>query len=129
MGREDEKQALAAIEPLLSGLGSDKTDPSTEFLFETDHAGFDVLGVPTLVLWNGVDKYFKLHHQASDTFDSVVQADFTQGVATTAATAYAIADAAQPFAPHYTPAEVEAMLKKANELENYTALKALNWVP
>jgi hypothetical protein len=49
----------------------------------------------------------------------------SQGVATTAATAYAIADAAQP----YTPAEVEAMLKKANELENYKALKTLDWVP
>jgi hypothetical protein len=53
----------------------------------------------------------------------------SQGVATTAATAYAIADAAQPFASHYTPAEVEAMLKKANELENYKALKTLDWVP
>jgi carboxypeptidase Q len=129
MGRDDEKQALAPIEPLLAGLGSDKTSASTEFLFETDHAGFDMLGVPTLVLWNSVDKYFKLHHQASDTFDSVVQPDLTQGVATTAATAYAIADAAQPFAPHYTPTQVEDMLKKSNELENYKALKAINWVP
>jgi carboxypeptidase Q len=129
MGRDDEKQALAPIEPLLAGLGSDKTSASTEFLFETDHAGFDMLGVPTLVLWNSVDKYFKLHHQASDTFDSVVQPDLTQGVATTAATAYAIADAAQPFAPHYTPTQVEDMLKKSNELENYKAIKAINWVP
>jgi carboxypeptidase Q len=129
MAREDEKQALAPIEPLLAGLGSNGTSADTEFLFETDHAGFDVLGVPTLVLWNATDKYFKLHHQASDTFDSVVQPDLTQGVATTAATAYAIADAAQPFAPHYTPTQVEDMLKKANELENYKVLKSNNWVP
>ncbi len=129
MGRADEKQALTDIEPLLAGLGSNGTNPDTEFLFETDHAGFDVAGVPTLVLWNGVDKYFKLHHQASDTFDSVVQADLVQGVATTAATAYAIADSAQPFAPHDTPAEVEDMLKKANEYDNYKALKSAGFVP
>jgi carboxypeptidase Q len=129
MGREDEKQSLTNIEPLLTGIGSGDSSTDTEFLFETDHAGFDVLGVPTLVLWNGVDKYFRLHHQASDSFDSVVQADLNQGVATTAATAYAIADSAQPFAPHFTPAEVHAMLKKANELDNYIALKSLDWVP
>ena len=129
MGRADEKQALTNIEPLLAGLGSDGTNPDTEFLFETDHAGFDVAGVPTLVLWNGVDKYFKLHHQASDSFDSVVQSDLTQGVATTAATAYAIADAAQPFAHHDTPAEVEDMLKNVNEYDNYKALKTAGFVP
>ena len=129
MGREDEKEALANIEPLLTGMGSGATSTDTEFLFETDHAGFDVQGVPTLVLWNGVDKYFKLHHQASDSFDSVVQAELNQGVATTAATAYAIADSAQPFAPHLTPAEVQTMLKKANELDNYIALKSMDWVP
>jgi carboxypeptidase Q len=129
MGREDEKESLAPIEPLLTGLGAGNTSPDTEFLFETDHAGFDVLGVPTLVLWNGVDKYFRLHHQASDSFDSVVQADLNQGVAVTAATAYAIADSARPFAPHLTAAEVQTMLKKANELDNYNALKSMDWVP
>ena len=129
MGREDEKEAMAPIEPLLSGLGAANTSPDTEFLFETDHAGFDVQGVPTLVLWNGVDKYFRLHHQASDSFDSVVKADLNQGVAVTAATAYAIADSAQSFAPHLTAAEVQAMLKKANELDNYNALKSMDWVP
>ena len=129
MGRDDEKGDLAPIEPLLAGLGSNGTNPDTQFLFETDHAGFDVAGVPTLVLWNDVDKYFKLHHQASDTFDSVVQADLTQGVATTAATAYAIADSGQPFAPHLTQPQVDEMLKKAGELDNYKALKAAGFVP
>ena len=129
MGREDEKQALTNIEPLLDGLGAGATSTDTEFLFETDHAGFDVQGVPTLVLWNAVDKYFRLHHQASDSFDSVVQADLNQGVAVTAATAYAIADSAQPFAPHLDTAGVEEMLKKAKELDNYMALKSLDWVP
>ncbi len=129
MGRKDEQADLANLEPLLAGLGSNSTSTDTDFLFETDHAGFDVAGVPTLVLWNSVDKYFKLHHQASDTFDSVVQADLTQGVATTAATAYAIADSAQPFAPHLTQPQVEQMLKDAGELDDYKSLKAGGFVP
>lgn len=129
MGREDEDKALTNVEPLLSGLGSNKTSTDAQFIFETDHAGFDVLGVPTLVLWNAVDKYFKLHHQASDTFDSVVEADLDQGVATTVATAYAIADSSQSFAPHLNPEQVQEMLKKANSLDDYNTLKKFNWVP
>ncbi len=129
MARDDEKQAIAPIEPLLAGIGGGDTSPDTEFIFETDHAGFDVQGVPTLVLWTPVDKYFRLHHQASDSFDSVVQADLNQGVAVTAATAYAIADSAGPFAPHLDSAGVEMMLKKAGELDSYIALKSMDWVP
>ena len=129
MGRNDEQKALANIEPLLIGLGSGKTTPSTEFLFQTDHISFDLLGVPTLVLWNDTDKYFKLHHKASDSFDSVVQADLNQGVATTAATAYAIADSAQAFAPHYTHAEIEDMLKEAREFDDYQYFKSAGIFP
>jgi carboxypeptidase Q len=81
------------------------------------------------VLWTGVEKYFKLHHKASDSFDSVVQADLTQGVAVTAATAYAIADAAQPFAPHYSHAQVEDMLKQANQMEDYEYFKSAGMLP
>ena len=119
MGRDDEKEALANVEPLLAGLGSNDTTPSVEFLFQTDHISFDLLGVPTLVLWNEVDKYFQLHHKASDSFDSVNQADLNQGVATTAATAYAIADSSQPFAPHDTPAQTEDWLKKDKQWDDY----------
>jgi carboxypeptidase Q len=129
MGRNDEQKALANIEPLLIGLGSGKTTPSTEFLFQTDHISFDLLGVPTLVLWNNTDKYFKLHHKASDSFDSVVQADLNQGVATTAATAYAIADSAEAFAPHYTHAEIEDMLKEAREFDDYQYFKSAGIFP
>jgi hypothetical protein len=123
MGRNDEQKALADIEPLLTGLGSDQTTTSVEFLFQTDHISFDLLGVPTLVLWNDTDKYFKLHHKASDSFDAVVQADLNQGVATTAVTAYAIADSAQSFAPHDTPEQVIQMLKDVNQYENYEFFK------
>ena len=129
MGRNDEKQALANVEPLLAGLGSNETTPATDVLFQTDHIAFDLNGVPTLVLWTDLDKYLKLHHQASDSFDSVVQADLAQGVATTAATAYAVADSAQPFAPHDTPTQIEDMLKRVNEYDNYKSLKAAGFVP
>ena len=129
MGREDEKDALKNIEPLLTGLGADKTSTDTQFIFDTDHAGFDVLGVPTLVLWNDTDLYFKLHHKASDTFDSVVEKDLNQGVATTAVTAFAIADSKEPLAPHLTPTEVEAFLKKAGDLDEYNYLKKVNALP
>jgi hypothetical protein len=122
MGRDDEKDALKNVEPLLAGLGSNDTTLSTEFLFQTDHISFDLLGVPTLVLWNETDK-------ASDSFDAVNQADLNQGVATTAATAYAIADSAKPFAPHQTPAEVEAWLKKASQWDDYQFFKAAGVFP
>ncbi|WP_260703207.1 M20/M25/M40 family metallo-hydrolase [Edaphobacter flagellatus] len=129
MGRDDEKQALANVEPLLAGLGSNDTTPSVEFLFQTDHISFDLLGVPTLVLWNETDKYFKLHHKASDSFDSVVQADLNQGAATTAATAYAIADSEKSFAPHDTPEQIETMLKNASQWEDYQFFKAAGVFP
>ena len=129
MGREDERAALNNVEPLLTGLGSGDTTPSVEFLFQTDHLSFDLLGVPTLVLWNEVDKYFKLHHKASDSFDSVNQADLNQGVATTAATAYAIADSDRLFAPHQSPAQVEEWLKNDRQWEDYQYFKSAGVFP
>ena len=129
MGRDDEKDAMKNVEPLLAGLGSNDTTPSVEFLFQTDHISFDLLGVPTLVLWTSVDKYFKLHHKASDSFDSVNQADLNQGVATTAATAYAIADSAQSFAPHQTPEQVEEWLKNDKQWEDYQFFKSAGVFP
>ncbi|HEU4635253.1 MAG TPA: M20/M25/M40 family metallo-hydrolase [Edaphobacter sp.] len=129
MGREDERAALNNVEPLLTGLGSGDTTPSVEFLFQTDHISFDLLGVPTLVLWNDTDKYFKLHHKASDSFDSVNQADLNQGVATTAATTYAIADSDQPFAPHQSPAQVEDWLRKDSQWDDYQFFKSVGVFP
>ena len=129
MGREDETAALKNLSPLLTGLSADGASTNTEFIFETDHAAFDVLGVPTLVLWNDTDVYFKLHHKASDTFDSVVQKDLNQGVATTAITAFAIANSPEPFAPHLSPAEVQAFLKKSGNLDEYLYLGKVNALP
>lgn len=129
MGRDEEKDALKNVEPMLAGLGSNDTTPSVEFLFQTDHISFDLLGVPTLVLWTPMEKYMKLHHKASDSFDSVNQADLNQGVATTAVTAYAIADSAQAFARHDTPAQVEEWLKKVNQWDDYLVFKSAGVFP
>jgi hypothetical protein len=129
MGRDDESKDIENIKPLLTGLGSDKINTSVQFLFQTDHISFDLEGVPTLVLWTGTDKYFKLHHKASDSFDSVVQADLTQGVATVAATSFAIADSTQPFAPHFTPKQVEDMLKDAKQYDDYQFFKSAGVFP
>jgi carboxypeptidase Q len=129
MGREDEKGAVGALKPLLAGLGGDGVTSDASFLFQTDHAPFDMLGVPSLVLWNEMNKYFTLHHKASDTFDSVVEKDLAQGAAVTAVTAYAIADSKDPFAPHFSPAEVQKMLQKAGEVDGYNYLKATGVLP
>jgi len=127
--REDEKGPLAALKPLLSGLGADGVTSDVEFAFQTDYAAFDVLGVPSLVLWNDMDKYMLLHHKASDTFDSVVEKDLVQGAVVTAVTAYAIADSEAPFAAHLSPAEAQAMIKKVNRLDEYNYLKSRGVLP
>jgi carboxypeptidase Q len=125
MGRNDEKSAMAPYEPLLAGLGGDKTTDDVEFMFQSDHAGMEMMGVPELVLWTDTTKYFKLHHKASDTFDSVDQHDFTQGVSVLAATSYAIADSAAPFAKHLSQEQVEGMLKDVKQLETYEDMRKL----
>jgi hypothetical protein len=129
MEREDEKASLAALKPLLSGLGADGIQSEVSFAFQTDYGAFDVLGVPSLVLWNDMDKYMLLHHKASDTFDSVVEKDLVQGALVTTVTAYAIADSAAPFAPHPSPADWQSMIKKAGRLDEYNYLKSIGALP
>ncbi len=129
MGRDDEKEPLAALKPLLSGLGADGAMPETEHIFSSDHGPFDVFGVPTLVLWNDMEKYPALHHKASDTFDSVIAKDLTQDAAVIAVTSYAIADSKTAFASHLSPAEVQTMLKNAGQLDSYNYLKKIGDLP
>jgi carboxypeptidase Q len=129
MGRTDESEALTQVEPLLSGLGSGSTSTETRELFETDHIGFDVLGVPTLVLWTDMTKYMTLHHKASDTFDSVDKATLLQGDATVIATAYAIANAAAAFAPHLNAAQVKEMMKPTGRIEDFEYYKERDLLP
>jgi len=129
MGRTDEQEALAQVEPLLSGLGSGSTSTETRELLETDHIGFDVLGVPTLVLWTDLTKYMALHHKASDTFDSVDKATLLQGDATVIATTYAIANAATSLAPHLNAAEVREMMKPTGRIEDFEYYKEHDLLP
>ena len=129
MGREDEKSAVEALEPLLSGLGADGISSDTAYVFQSDHAPFEFRGVPELVLWTGMDKYDSLHHNASDTFDSVVRKDLTQGAAVIAVTAYAIADSPQSFASHLSPAEVRSMAEKSDNLPALDYFKKIGALP
>jgi Zn-dependent M28 family amino/carboxypeptidase len=129
MGRTDEREALAQVEPLLSGLGSGNTSTETMVLLETDHIGFDVLGVPTLVLWTDLTKYTALHHKASDTFDSVDKATLLQGDATVIATTYAIANGATAFAPRLGAAQVNDMMKPTGRVEDFVYYKEHDLLP
>jgi carboxypeptidase Q len=129
MGREDERPSLAALKPLLEGLGADGITSETGPLYSTDHAAFNVLGVPTLVLWNDQGVYDMLHHKASDTFDSVVEKDLTQGATVFSVTAYAIADSDQPFAPHLSPDDVKSMIQKTGTIDSYNYLKSIGALP
>ena len=129
MGRDDEKADLANIKPLLDPLSAGATTDNVDFLFDTDHAAFDVHGVPSLVLWTDVDKYFTLHHQASDTFDSVVAKDLEQGTAVMAVTAFALANSREPFAKHLSDKEVGEMLKKYNKLDEWKSNREHGTLP
>jgi carboxypeptidase Q len=129
MSREDERGAIEAFGSLLQGLGADGITSGTDYMFQSDHAAFNVLGVPCLVLWNDTDKYDTLAHRASDTFDAVVQKDLTQGAAVVTVTAYAVADGKEPFAAHLSPAEMQSALQKAGTLSDYNYLKSIGTLP
>jgi hypothetical protein len=109
-GREDEKQALSALAPLLSSLDAAGTTDNGRFTFQTDQAPFLIQGIPSFVLWTAVDKYMLLHHKPSDTFDKVDQRDLTLGAAVVGLTAYAFADA-PTMLPHFSSAQVEDEFK------------------
>ena len=85
--------------------------------------------MPTLVLWNDMEKYPALHHKASDTFDAVIAKDLTQGAAVIAVTSYAIADSETSFAAHLSPTEVQTMLQKGGQLDSYNYLKKIGDLP
>ena len=129
MGRDDEKAALANIKPLLDPLSAGNTSDNVQFLFDTDHAAFDVHGVPSLVLWTDLDKYLTLHHQPSDTFDSVIPKDLEQGVAVMAITAFSIANSPEPFAKHLSDKEVQDMLKNNNKLDEWKSNREHGTLP
>jgi carboxypeptidase Q len=124
-GREDEKQALAPIHPLLTSLGAGETTDEGKFTFQTDEGPFLVHGVPSFVLWTEMTKYELLHHKPSDTFDKVNQRDLNLGVAVVGMTAYAFADAPAAL-NQLTNAQMEEQLKKIKALAQYQDMIAHN---
>ena len=124
-GRDDEKQTLMQIHPLLAALGAGETTDEGKYTFETDEAPFLVHGVPSFVLWTPMTKYDQLHHKPSDTFDKVNQRDLNLGVAVVGMTAYAVADA-PAMGSHLTDAQVEEQLKGIQALAQYKDMVAHN---
>jgi hypothetical protein len=123
LGRADVNQALAPLQPLLSGMGAEGTTDYGRLAFGTDQADFMARGVPALVLWTGAEKYRTLHHKPSDTFDKVVERDLALGAAVVGVTAYAIADENGSFAPHLTAAQVEEQMKQIKEFDGFKDLR------
>lgn len=117
-GRGDVKDSLALLAPLLSSLGAAGTTDEGELTFDTDEAPFLIHGVPSLVLWTPMDKYWGLHHKPSDTFDKVNQRDLNLGVTVVGITAYAFADAPNRL-KQFSPAELEDELKSIKALDEY----------
>lgn len=121
-GREDDKQELAALKPLLGSLGAGGTADSGRLTFQTDEAPFLIHGVPSFVLWTPMDKYMLIHHKPSDTFDKVNERDLNLGAAVVGVTAYAFADA-PAMIKHLSAAEVEEEFKSLNVLSQYQDLE------
>jgi Zn-dependent M28 family amino/carboxypeptidase len=120
-GREDVKNALRPIEPLLSGLGADNTADGSDAIFGSDQAAFAIHGIPTLVLWNASSEP-TVNHKPGDTFDKVNKHTLAEGVAVLAATAYAVADSTS-FAVHIPESKVEEWLRRQRVYEDYLDLK------
>lgn len=118
-GREDEAGALAGISPLLEPLGGAGISRDPAYLLHSDHTAFLLRGVPSLLLWTEMSRYFQYVHQPGDTYDKVEKDKLARGAAILAATAYAIADSATPFARHLSHPEVEELLKATDQYEGY----------
>jgi Zn-dependent M28 family amino/carboxypeptidase len=110
-GRADVRQALSALEPLLSGIGGSRTNDENDNFFNSDHTPFLLAGVPVLFLWPEQAEYSIVHHLPADTFDKVNERNLNEDTAVVAATAYAIANSPTPFAPHLTSKQVENQLE------------------
>ncbi|MEK6324077.1 MAG: M20/M25/M40 family metallo-hydrolase [Acidobacteriota bacterium] len=111
-GRKDLADAMMSISnSLLEGLGAGGR--SQEMTFDTDHGHFMLEGIPVLDLWVDRSHYGEVHHKSSDTIDKVDAHNLVAGAAVIAVTAYAIAERAEPIAPHIDHKAVGELLKKA----------------
>lgn len=123
-GRKDVQEAMAPIsKSLLQNLGAEL---SLDVTYDTDHGPFMLQGVPALDLLVDMTHYMQVHHQAGDTFDKVDGLDFRAGTAIVAVTAYALAEADQPLAPHLDKPAVGEIIKKAGLDQMLTEVGAWN---
>jgi hypothetical protein len=83
------------------------------YAFQSDDGPFILNGIPALDLDPDDAKYEEVHHKASDTIDKVDRHNLAIGAAAVAIAAFAIADAAQPIAPHLDRHAIAAMLGAA----------------
>jgi hypothetical protein len=123
-GRADLNDAMKSIAGMLAGLSGDGLSQQTTF--DTDHGHFMLEGVPALDLWVDMSHYGEVHHKTSDTIDKVDAHNLAAGAAIVAITAYAIAERADPIAPHIDHAAVGEILKKAHLDEFLKAVGAWN---
>jgi carboxypeptidase Q len=115
-GRKDLADAMKSLSNLLDGLGG--AGRSMETTFDTDHGHFMLEGIPALDLWVDMSHYGEIHHKSSDTIDKVDAHNLAAGTAVLAVTAYALAERAEPIAPHIDHAAVGEILKR-NKLDEF----------
>jgi hypothetical protein len=127
-GRADLASAMRPLaSALLADLGSTAIDQSLRYAFQTDVGPFILAGVPSLDLNPDDVEYEQIHHKTTDTIERVNGRNLATSAATVAVTAYAIADAPMPIAPHVDDRAVAAMLAAA-KMDGVLELMGL-WKP
>jgi carboxypeptidase Q len=113
-GRADLSSAMRPLaSAMLRDLGSTALDESLQYAFDSDVGPFILAGVPSLDLNPDDTEYEEVHHKATDTLERVNRSNLAISAATVAVTAYAIADAPMPIAPHVDERAVATMLAAA----------------
>jgi carboxypeptidase Q len=113
-GRADLSSAMRPLaSAMLTDLGSTALDESLQYAFQSDVGPFILAGVPSLDLNPDDAEYQEVHHKTTDTIERVNGRNLAISAATVAVTAYAIADAPMPIAPHVDERTVAAMLAAA----------------
>ncbi len=109
---EGDEAAVKAMEPFarkFENFGTTKV--SKEIDFDTDDGPFMLAGVPAYELRVDMKGYGAIHHTAGDTIDKVEPQNLANASAVMALTAYSIAQADQPLAPHLDHAAIAEILK------------------
>jgi len=127
-GRADVASAMRPLaSALLTDLGSAALDQSLRYAFQSDAGPFILAGVPSLDLNPDDAEYEQIHHKATDSLERVNARNLAVGAATVAVTAFAIADAPMPLAPHVDERAVAAIVA-ASRMDGVLQLMGL-WQP